>query len=233
METAFHRPRKLTVYLEKSPSVRNLMENLAKAMAEFSPIVRDGKGKVIRHNREVEYRYATLDSLHRSTKPALLKYGVVPRQDYCVSDEGVTLVTSLSCGDEFVCSTLPIRQYEDQQRLKAHMSYMRRTAYEGILCLSAEDDGDGAEESAPEGSAAAEPAKNGVPVNRMWQTQESLAHRAIEGAKTQASLEDLMSKVRKKISDGDMDPHSLGRLEEIAESRMAELRPAKQKEVAK
>lgn len=45
METAFHRPRKLTVYLEKSPSVKNLMENLAKAMAEFSPSFAMGRAR--------------------------------------------------------------------------------------------------------------------------------------------------------------------------------------------
>lgn len=236
--SAFHRPRPLSVYLEKSSSVALLMEQLAKAMAEFQPIVKDAKGRVIRRiggrDVEVEYRYATLDSLHRATKPALLKHGVVPRQDYGISDEGVTLVTTLHYGDEFVCSTLPIRQFEDQQRQKAHMSYMRRTAYEGILCLSAEDDADGAEESLPSGHEAAAPSDNGkAPVNRMWQRQEELAAKAIEDGSTVAQVEDVLAKVRGKITAMDMDPHSLGRLEGSAKKRIEVLSKAKKQEVAK
>lgn len=226
METTYHRPMRMTVYREKSASVQQLMERVAKAMAEFTPIVRDGEGEVVRNGKRVKYRYATLDSLHRSTKPALLKYGVVPLQEYCVSNEGVTLVTTLAYGDQFISSTLPIRQYEDQQRLKAHKSYMRRTAYEALLCLSAEDDGDGAEEHLTEG-AAAEPTINGLPARQVWRMQNDLAVRAIEKATTPAEVEDTLSKVRGKIAAGDMDPHCIGRMEEVGNARIAVLKAAK------
>lgn len=231
--SAFHRPRTMTVYQEKSASVANLMEAVALAMAEFTPIVRDGVGEVIRNGKRQQYRYATLDSLHRATKPALLKHKVVPRQDYCVSDEGVTLVTSLSLGDEYVCSVLPLRQYEDQQRQKAHMSYMRRTAYEGILCLSAEDDSDGADEQLTPGDSAAEKSVNGVPERLMWKQQEQLAKQAIAEAKNAAAVEDILVKVKRKIEACDMDPHSIGVMEELATNRINELRNSNKKEVAK
>lgn len=227
--SAFHRPRPLTVYREKSSSVKTLMENLAKAMSEFTPIVKDMTGVVFRkdamgRSKESKYRYASLESLHRATKPALLKHGVVPSQEYCVSDEGVTLVTTLSYGDEFISSTLPIRSFEDQQRLKAHMSYMRRTAYEGILCLSAEDDSDGADEQLPEGHAAAEPSVNGVAASQLWKQQEDRAVKAIRDAATPAALDDILATVRKKIASSDMDPHCLGRLDEAAKQRIKEIK---------
>jgi hypothetical protein len=219
----------MSIYREKSASVAKLMPALAKAMAEFQPIAKDGSGTVIRDGRKVKYRYASLESLHRSTKPALLKHGVVPTQEYCLSDEGTTLVTTLNYGDEFISSTLPIRQYEDQQRLKAHKSYMRRTAYEAILCLSAEDDSDGSDEHLPEGDAAAAAPVNGVPAGKLWAQQLMLAKQAIAKAETSASLDDILSRVKKKIDDHDMDPHSLGPVEEaIFARRMSFLSKQKQ-----
>jgi len=209
---AFPQPRKSrTVYREKSMSVAKLMPALAKAMAEFLPIAKDGEGQVLRGGKMVKYRYATHDSINRSTKPALLKHGVVPSQEYCISEEGITLVTTLNFGDEFISSTLPIRQYEDSQRMKAHMSYMRRTALEGLLCLSAEDDADGAD-AGPQPEAAAS--------NPTWAAQEKLAVDAIAGVKTVAQVKSILAKVVKKITDGDMDPHCLGMLERVAIQRM-------------
>lgn len=227
--STFQAPRRMSIYREKSASVAKLMPALAKAMAEFQPIAKDGGGTVIRDGNKVKYRYASLESLHRSTKPALLKYGVVPSQEYCLSDEGVTLVTTLSLGDEFISSTLPIRQYDDQQRLKAHKSYMRRTAYEAILCLSAEDDSDGMDEHLPEGDTAAAPPVNGVPAGKLWAQQLMLAKQAIAKAETPAALDDILSRVRKKIDDHDMDPHSIGPVEEaVFARRIAVFVPQKQ-----
>lgn len=214
MESSFSRPKRLTVYRERSASVARLMPRLAKAMAEFTPVVRDQEGVVMRNGRKVTYRYSSLDSINRSTKPALLKNEVVPSQEYCVSNEGVTLVTTLSYGDEFISSTLPIKQFEDSQRLKAHMSYMRRTAIEALLCLSAEDDADGADTVVQEEAA---------PSNATWAAQEKLAKGAIAKAKTPAEVEEILGKVAKKIEGGDMNPHSIGMIEEAAANRMDEL----------
>lgn len=226
-KSSFSRPRRMLVYKEQSTTVSALMEALSKAMSEFTPIARDGEGEVIRNGKRQKYRYATLDSLHRSTKPALLKRGIVPVQEYCVSDEGVTLVTSLHLGEQFISSVLPIRSYEDQQRLKAHMSYMRRTAYEGILCLSSEDDSDGQEEKLPADNPAAEQPVDQVPAAKMWAMQLDLATKAIGRATTEAAVEDILSKAKKKSDDGDMDPHHVGAVEELATKRIAELRKAK------
>ena len=221
---AFPQPRKSrTVYREKSMSVAKLMPALAKAMAEFLPIAKDGEGQVLRGGKMVKYRYATHDSINRSTKPALLKHGVVPSQEYCISEEGITLVTTLNFGDEYISSTLPIRQYEDSQRMKAHMSYMRRTALEGLLCLSAEDDADGAD-AGPQPEAAAS--------NPTWAAQEKLAVDAIAGVTTVAQVKSILAKVVKKIQDGDMDPHCLGMLERVAVQRMEVIAEgAKEKEM--
>jgi hypothetical protein len=214
MESSFSRPRKLTVYRERSQSVARLMSQLAKAMSEFTPVVRDAEGTVVRHGKPVTYRYSSLDSINRSTKQFLLKHGVVPSQEYCVSDEGVTLITTLSFGDEFLSSTLPIKQFDDSQRLKAHMSYMRRTALEALLCLSAEDDADGAD--AVEKSEEA-------PSNATWAAQERLARDAIAAAKTPAAVESILAKIAKKIEGGDMNPNCIGSMEDAAANRMDEL----------
>lgn len=216
-EISFHRPRPVSVYRERSPSVKGLMEALAKAMAEFAPIARDGQGEVIRNGKRTKYRYATLDSINRSTRMALLKHGVVPLQEYCVSDEGVTLVTSLNYGEEFISSVLPIRQFDEQQRQKAHMSYMRRTAIEGLLCLSAEDDADGSDDKPPEATD-----------NREWATNDRLCKEAIANATTPAELNEIRRKVGIKVESMEMNPDSWPGIEHQIESRLAELKAHRQ-----
>lgn len=232
--SVFHRPQRLTVYRERSASVQQLMEAVAKAELEFVPIVKDAVGVVQRRDangrmKDEEFKYASLESLHRSTKPALLKYGVVPMQEYCVSNEGVTLVTSLNKGDEFVSSTLPIRGYENQDQLVGHMSRMRRAGYAAILCLAAEVDAISAEPEPQQGSPAIEPSANGratagPPKGDLWARQASMAIDAIGDAKAPAVVEDILAKVRKKIEAGDMDPHCLRRMEEAGDERIKELR---------
>jgi hypothetical protein len=191
------------------------MEALSKAMAEFSPVVRDAEGEVIRNGRKTKYRYATLDSINRSTRMALLKHGVVTLQEYCVSDEGVTLVTSLNYGEEFISSVLPIRQFDEQQRQKAHMSYMRRTAIEGLLCLSAEDDADGAEEKAPEAAD-----------NKTWQTNDRLAREAIERAEEIAEVNTIRKKIAQKVESMEMNPDAWPTLEQLCDERAKAIKAA-------
>lgn len=218
----FHRPRPMTVYRERSPSVKNLMTALAKAMAEFTPVARDGEGEVIRNGRREKYRYATLDSINRSTRLALLKHGVVTLQEYCVSNEGVTLVTSLNYGEEFISSVLPIRQFEEQQRQKAHMSYMRRTAIEGLLCLSAEDDADGADEKPTEAAD-----------NKTWRTNDRLCREAIAAATTPAELNEIRRKVGMKVESSEMNPDSWPTIDNLIEERMKSMKRPAAKRVEK
>lgn len=223
-KSAFQRPRRMTLYLEKSPSVKVLMEALAKAQLEFTPIVRDAEADVIRGGKRVKYRYATLDSLYKSTKPYLLKYGIVPRSDFVVNDEGVTLVTSLTKGDEYICSTLPVRMYEDDERTASHMTKMTKAAYKNILSLASEED------APPE--AQPEPAEsNAIPADEMWRQQLMLAKQAVGNAKTAAALEDILAKVKGKIAVGDMDPHHLAQVEEAIDARLADMKKAAPKQL--
>jgi hypothetical protein len=203
----------MTLYLEKSASVAKLMESLAKAQLEFTPIAKDAEADVIRNGKRVKFRYATLDSLYKSTKPFLLKHGIVPRSDFVVNDEGVTLVTSLTKGDEYICSTLPVRMYEDDERTASHMTKMTKAAYKNILSLASEEDAPPEVESAPPQTVA-------VDHSRMWRSQLMLAKQAVADAKTPASLEDLLSKVKGKIDAGDMDPHHIGDVEVAIAERM-------------
>lgn len=233
MDAVFHRPQKLMVYRERSASVAKLMPALAKAELEFAPIVRDAVGHAVRRDangrpKEEEFRYASLDSLHRSTKAALLRQGIVPTQEFCVSNEGITLVTALNYGDEFISSTLPVRQFENQDQLLGHMKRMRRVAYASILCIDAELDAE-VEDAAPQESAVIEPSQNGKAppdLSKLWVTQEQMALDAIGDAKTPAKVEDILAKVRKKIATSDMDPHCLGRMEEAGSARVKELKDA-------
>lgn len=219
--SSFHRPRKLMVYLEQSASVAELNKALVKAAMEFTPVVRDTVCEKMVAGRKVKYRVASLHSLRAATMPALLKHGVLMHQDYCVSDEGVTLVTTLSLLDEFRRSTLPIRRFDDDDRQKSHMTKMRKAGYEAALCLASEEEDESAEES-----PAAEPSRNGQSPEGMWRRQLMLAKQAIGDAPTPAALDDIKGKVLKKIDDGDMDPHHIGQIEEAIADRFKAIKQA-------
>lgn len=231
-KSSFSRPRRMLVYLEQSPSVAELNKALVKAAMEFTPIVRDTLCVKMVQGRRVEYRVASLHSLRQATIPALLRHGVFPHQDYCVSNEGVTLVTTLSYGDEFRSSTLPIRQIEDDDRQKGHMTKMRKAGYEAVLFLASEEEGNDEEPAAvPNGGGshvAAEQPVDQVPAAKMWKMQLDLATKAIAAAKTPAAAIDILDKAKKKSDDGDMDPHHVGVVEELAYKRVAELKKATQ-----
>jgi hypothetical protein len=229
-KSVFHRPRQMLVYRERSVSLAKLIPQLCKAQAEFAPIVKDSEGCVLRRDsngrlKEEKYRYASLESMYRGTKPALLKHQILPTQEFCLSDEGVTLITCLTYGDEFVSSVLPIRQYDNQDQQIGHVKRMRRMAYASLLCLAVEDE-PSLDDEAPaveEPAAEGESAQQAKP-DEMWRQQERLALKALEEADTPASVETILSKVRKKIAGMDMDPHCLGRMESAGETRLVELR---------
>lgn len=219
----FHKPRRLMVYLEQSESVKELNEAVVKAAMEFTPIARDTNCEKMVQGRKVKYRIASLNALRAATMPYLLKHGVLLHQDYCVSDEGVTLVTSLSLGDQYRRSTLPIRQYEDDDRQKAHMTKMRKAGYEAILCLASEEEDDVPQPAVEQPATAAD--QNGrAPFSAMaWKHQTIRAKDAVRDCKTVAEAEDILRKVKNKISIGDMDPHCIAELEELVIARIAAL----------
>lgn len=210
------RPRRFSLYREKSESVKGLMTALAKASLEFLPIERDCEERVVRNGKVQTYRYASIGSILRSCKPALCKHEILLLTEYSISDEGVTQITAIQHGDEYISSALPIHDHKDLRVAKAEKTLKRRIALEGLLCIAAMDDDDGAAVSNDQ------PAEDG---NQFWREQYRRAVETLNKATTSAQVAETVGKVRVKIDRGDMDPHCIGPIEELADKRLKELEP--------
>ena len=218
MELQVARPRRFVVYREKSQSVKELMMALAAASLEFSPIEKDCEERVIRNGKLQTYRYASIKSILKSCKPALSKAGINIVTEYSISDEGVTQITMLQLGDQYISSCLPIRHNDDLRRQKAEQTLKRRISLEGLLCIAAGDDDDGAAASDDE------PAADG---NAFWREQLNRAKKAIADATTAAQVSEVVSKVVGKIDKSEMDPHCIGVVEAAAKDRISQLEAKK------
>ena len=208
------------VYREKSATTGKLVAAMAKATAEFLPLVYDQTG---RDDDGREYKYASLTAINRATRPALSKYDVWLHTDYGFDESGVYAVAVLEhSSGEFVSSALPVPDYSSVRRRKAAMTLMRRAAVEGLLGLSAEGDDDAqccaAEESMDESAAS----------NPKWEENTLLAKQAIAEADTPEKLNGVINKVVAKIDKGFMSPSCLASLMELADARRSEMAAAQE-----
>lgn len=208
------RPRRYVLYREKSETVKELMTALAAASLEFSPIEKDCEERVVRNGKLQIYRYASIKSILKSCKPALSKAGINIVTEYSNSDEGVTQITMLQLGDQYISSVLPIRHNDDLRKQKAEQTLKRRISLEGLLCIAAGDDDDGA------AATDDQPAEDG---NAFWREQLTRAKKAIADATTAAQVNEVVSKVKSKIDKGEMDPHSIGTVEIAAKDRLSQM----------
>jgi hypothetical protein len=215
MEIGIRPARKLFLYREKSDHTGELYTALAAATMAFLPVEKDTDGEF--------GRYASLSSLHRSTKLQCAEVGLVITGETTPIDGVINLAASLVHGpsDQWVCSVVGIRDNGDIRRTLADIGWWRRTHYALLLNLTAEAEGESLPPSPSEGGENEEsrPAAS----NGDWLIQQQLAVDAISTATTVARINKILARVRDKIVAGDMNPMSLGALETLAQSRFEEI----------
>jgi len=165
----------MTVYREESASTGDLVQALCEASADFMPVVLDKIGT----RDGVDYRYASIMSIRRSTQPSLSKRGVWSHHCYGHNSEGsfVTTILRHTTG-EFISSTLQIPPIDNLQDRHGAMTTLCRAALEGLLSIITEEEIDG--EVEPE-----------VTTNRATTQQLFNLHVAMEKIKTVTSEADL------------------------------------------
>jgi hypothetical protein len=174
-----------------------LVAALAQAQGEFEPIIKNREVTIRSREKGTNYtfNYADLDSIRRSTQPALSKHGLgvisFPTQRHDGSYLR-TLVTHSSGGFMWAELLIPTVGQEDDisQTIKAFgglMTYLRRYLLIGMLNLSADhdldEDGKEAGGKAPEGSFKAQ----------------------MEDAKTMQELAKVMTSIPEKEKKGYVD----------------------------
>jgi hypothetical protein len=175
----------------------------------FLPIERDTDGEF--------GRYASLPSLHKSTKIQCAEVGLVVTGETTPIDGVIHLTATLAHGpsDQWVSSTVGIGMGNDIRRTLADIGWWRRTHYALLLNLTAEAEGESLPPSPGDGDDGEAPAAT----NADWLVQQQLAVDAISTATTEARVNKLLARVRDKIAAGDMNPNGLGALERLGKER--------------
>jgi len=207
-EVAVPRVRRSThVYREKSQFTGYLAKSLAKAQGEFGVVVKDSTGQY--------GAFASLASMKRATVAAMAKYGLSVTIEYADVGEAPYLIAVLNHeSGEWISSVIRMERISDPQKKMAYMTYMKRAAYSGLLCLAAEEDDDG------EVAASATAEVAGVADEEKAENFR-LAKDALRGATSLPRIAEIMSKVHGRWKDGVLDDSHVTQLRKFADARQA------------
>ena len=165
MEQAYVKPNGATqdapVHFEEvretvrySPQIGELIGALAKAQAEFKPIVKDSVNPFFKN------KYADLATIIAATQPALSKHGLtvmqLPKAESHLA--GITTILGHASG-QFISTDLMLPAAQgakfDSQTIGSALTYARRYALQAILGVAADADEDGNLAAGNNGSKAA------------------------------------------------------------------------------
>lgn len=214
------RPMKTFIYREKSVTTALLCKAMCEASLKFLPLHFDSVGV---DEQGQPYSYASLAAIKKATAKPLAEAGVWIHSEFGFDDRGRFICVTIEKDDEWVCSYLDIPEATSLRKRKAAMTQLRRAAIEGLLDLSAEQDGDA------EGVADSAPAQVDETQATAWADMKRMAKDAIAAAANAKTVEAKLAKVREKIEAGEMNPADLKELADYAEARIAEIQEAAKK----
>lgn len=175
--------------MEQTNKMAMLYAALASAQAEYSPLAKNRTVKIrTRTNGEYEFRYADLEAVFSSTRPALTKHGISFIQTIQPANGRSSLITMLAHKDGGVLTSeieFNMPNSGDIKDFGAHLTYLRRYAATALLGVAADDDldqnGDGAGEGdrkpagqQPQNEPAPEQTPTGKPAYSDKKLQEML-----------------------------------------------------------
>jgi len=129
----------LSAYREESPQTDKLIADLCDAQMMFLPVTLDKEG--IRNGQT--YRYASIESIRRSTQAALAMKGIITPHIYGYGESGEYVTTTLRhVSGQYIASTSPIPRSPDPRELKSNKTTLCRTHLEGLLGIVTEEDDD-------------------------------------------------------------------------------------------
>lgn len=147
--------------MERSPSITNLTQALAKFHAMVGKISKDAKNPFFKSN------YATLPHINSEIAEPMEKAGILISQ--FPDGDGLTTMLIHADSGEFIMSTFTlqvVRQNDPQAQVSA-ISYARRTSISSILNLSIIDD---------DGEAATRPVRQQPVPTKVAPTEEQFAY---------------------------------------------------------
>lgn len=126
--------------MNKSESIVELSTALAKAQGEFAAIPKNRAVKIqMKSGGSFNFKYADLEATINATRPSLSKNGLSVIQPIC-DDKLLTIITHSS--GQYIESSMPLPAQigDDPKQYGAKISYLRRYAYQSLVCVMADDD---------------------------------------------------------------------------------------------
>jgi hypothetical protein len=183
---------------------------LCAAQPEYLPIELDETG----YRDGQSYRYASINSIRRSTLAAHSKHGLLVNHVYADNDKGeyVTTVVRHVSG-EYFASTSPIPVIADVQERKANKTLLCRTHIEGLLGIITERDDDGASvNGARDADRKAE-----------WEANLRMCKASIQSATTNNKVAHYETLAKQRIAEGRMAPDSELLITKWCKDRLVEI----------
>jgi hypothetical protein len=200
--TAYVEPvrRRAYVYRESSDSCHLLYDALAAAQGKI--------GTIPKRHRSHFGAYADLADIREFTHKALAEAGLAVHQTLQLVSNDLVLVTTLGHrSGQWISSVCPIKAAANPQQTAAAVTYARRMAFSGILCLATEEEDDG--ETA---AVAAASSGTGSP------TLFTRAMSAVQSCTTKKDLREKIEKAHKLSEEGQFDSHQLEQLMAAADA---------------
>lgn len=147
--------------MERSPSIQNLTQGLAKFHAMVGKISKDAKNPFFKSN------YASLPHIITEVSEPLEKAGLILSQ--FPNGDGLTTMLIHAESGEYISATytLQVVRQNDPQAQGSAISYARRYAITSILNLAISDD---------DGEAATRPVRQAPAVTKTKPTEEQFAY---------------------------------------------------------
>lgn len=143
--------------MEQINKMAQLYAALASAQAEYSPLAKNRTVSIrTRSGGEYEFRYADLEAVFSSTRPALTKHGISFVQTIQPANGRSSLITMLAHKDGGVLTSeieFSMPNSGDIKDFGAHLTYLRRYAATALLGVAADDDLDQNGEGAGQGDS--------------------------------------------------------------------------------
>jgi len=189
--------------MNKSETIGALAASLAKAQGEFTAIAKNRLVEItMKTGGKFKFKYADLDAIIEATRPALSKNGLAIIQPI-IDDKLLTIITHSS--GEFIESSMPLpaRIGDDPKQYGAHISYLRRYAYQSLVCVMADDDLDANGDDLPKQpvNKPKPPQQPELPPRRLSSAERELGVKDMKAAPDIAALQAILKDYHKMAKD--------------------------------
>lgn len=236
--------------MKTSDQINEISAALSAAGGEFTNPEKNRDVKVrTKSGYDYSFRYATMDSITRMSRPILAKHGLFVTQPASIQDDKVVVTTAIlhSSGQRIESEISCRPESFGLQQIGSAISYLRRYSYCAMLCIDSDEDDDGnsasgnqimhqvsqeslaaqkqqsVPQSSPSPSIAQPDTPKAKPTAKKASNVYSNAKKAIETATDFSSLEAMESLLAMRLNEQAITKEQTDELKELIATQIATL----------